>query len=64
MAKGYKCDGCGNFTKTPIKVQYPNKDKKLDYLGARVNSGDMQDDEPSVEHYCESCGEKIRSIGE
>lgn len=64
MTKGFKCNGCGNFTKDPVKVQYPSKQKKLDYLGTRVQSGDVQDDEPDQEHYCAECGKRIHSIGD
>lgn len=62
--KGYVCDGCGEFTKRPVKVLYPTKEKKLEYLGTAVKEKDIQDEDPEKEHYCESCGKKIHSIGE
>lgn len=64
MTEGFKCDGCGEFTESPIKVNYPVKDKMLDYLGVEVEEDDLQDEQQKVEHYCEDCGEKINSIGD
>lgn len=60
MSKGYQCDNCSNFTKKPVKIQYPATDKKLDYLGIEVSETDMQDDEPGQEHYCKNCIKQMK----
>lgn len=60
MAKGYKCDGCEQFTKTPVKIKYPTSNKKLDYLGVKVSEQDLQDDDPEREHYCAECIKQMK----
>lgn len=60
MSKGYLCDNCDEFVKRPVKITYPNSDKKLDYLGVDVSEDDLQDDNPKREHYCEDCIEQMK----
>jgi len=60
ITSGYQCDNCNEFTRKPVKVQYPSTDKKLDYLGTEVKETDMQDDDPDREHYCRDCIEEMK----